>query len=95
MAVENCRECRNYFDNNSILGLCRRFPTYQNRSPQEWCGEFSSKAVAEVTPEPSGDFLPLAYTEVNKLKPKRMGRPKKSMIHENPFTGEVEVLDGN
>jgi hypothetical protein len=85
MAVENCRECRNYFDNNSILGLCRRFPTYQNRSPQEWCGEFSSKAVAEVTPEPSGDFLPK----------KKMGRPKKSMIHENPFTGEVEVLDGN
>ena len=85
MAVENCRECRNYFDNNSILGLCRRFPTYQNRSPQEWCGEFSSKAVAEFTPEPSGDFLPK----------KKMGRPKKSMIHENPFTGEVEVLDGN
>jgi len=85
MAVENCRECRNYFDNNSILGLCRRFPTYQNRSPQEWCGEFSSKAVAEVTPEPSGDFLPK----------KKMGRPKKSMIHENPFTGKVEVLDGN
>ena len=85
MVAEYCRDCKNYFDNNSILGLCRRFPTYQNRSPQEWCGEFSSKAVAEVTPEPSGDFLPK----------KKMGRPKKSMIHENPFTGEVEVLDGN
>jgi len=70
-----CKDCKHYLDNNSILGLCRRFPTYQNRSPQEWCGEFFAKAVAEVSP--AGDFLPLAYTEVNKLKPKRMGRPPK------------------
>jgi len=67
MVAEYCRDCKNYFDNNSILGLCRRFPTYQNRSPQEWCGEFSSKAVAELPPENTGDFL----------KPKRMGRPPK------------------
>ena len=63
MASEYCKECKFYLDNNAILGLCRRYPTYQNRSPQEWCGEF--KAVA--TPEPTGDFLP-----------KRMGRPPKA-----------------
>ena len=67
MAGEDCKDCRFYHDNNSILGLCRRYPTYQNRSPQETCGEFKGKAVAELTPEPSGDFL----------KPKRMGRPPK------------------
>ena len=82
MATEYCRDCKNYLDTNSILGLCRRFPTYQNRSPQEWCGEFFAKAVAELPPEPTGDFLPLAYTEVNKLKPKRMGRPPKVKTEE-------------
>jgi hypothetical protein len=66
--MDYCRDCKHYLDNNSILGLCRRFPTYQNRSPQETCGEFFAKAVAEVSP--AGDFLP-----VN--KPKRMGRPPK------------------
>ena len=69
MATEHCKDCRHYHDNNSILGLCRRYPTYQNRSPQETCGEFKAIAVAKITPEPSGDFL----TE----KPKRMGRPPK------------------
>jgi hypothetical protein len=62
--AEYCRECKFYLDNNSILGLCRRYPTYQNRSPQEWCGEY--KGIAVVPPEQSGDFLP-----------KRMGRPPK------------------
>ena len=70
MATEYCRDCRYYHDTNSILGLCRRYPTYQNRSPQETCGEFKGKAVAELTPEPSGDFLP------DPVK-KRMGRPRK------------------
>ena len=68
MATEYCKDCKHYHDNGSILGLCRRYPTYQNRSPQETCGEFKGKAVA-VTPEQSGDFLP--------EKPKRMGRPPK------------------
>ena len=70
MAVEYCKECKFYLDNNAILGLCRRFPVYQNRSPQETCGEYKGKAVAELTPELSGDFLP--------EKPKRMGRPPKA-----------------
>ena len=85
MATEYCKDCRHYHDTNSILGLCRRYPTYQNRSPQETCGEFSVKAVAELTPEPSGDFLPK----------KKMGRPKKTFVSENPITGKVEVLNAD
>ena len=84
MATEYCRDCRHYCDTNSILGLCRRYPTYQNRSPQETCGEYKGKAVAELTPESSGDFLPTLEQataafdkEYAKLKPKRMGRPPK------------------
>jgi hypothetical protein len=70
MATEHCRDCRYYHDTNSILGLCRRYPTYQNRSPQETCGEYKGKAVAKLTPEITGDFLP------DPVK-KRMGRPRK------------------
>ena len=70
MATEYCRDCRHYCDTNSILGLCRRYPTYQNRSPQETCGEYKGKAVAELTPVHAGDFLP------DPVK-KRMGRPRK------------------
>ena len=70
MAGTNCKDCRYYHDNGSILGLCRRYPTYQNRSPNETCGEFSVKAVAELTPTSVGDFLP------DPVK-KRMGRPRK------------------
>jgi len=70
MATEYCRDCRHYHDNNSILGLCRRYPTYQNRSPQETCGEYKGKAVAKLAPISVGDFLPV-------VKPKRMGRPPK------------------
>jgi len=43
------------------------------------------KAVAELTPEPSGDFLPK----------KKMGRPKKTFVSENPITGKVEVLNAD
>jgi len=85
MATEYCKDCRHYSDTNSILGLCRRYPTYQNRSPQETCGEYKGKAVAELTPEPSGDFLPK----------KKMGRPKKTFVSENPITGKVEVLNAD
>ena len=83
MPTEYCKDCKHYVDTNSILGLCRRYPTYQNRSPQETCGEYKGKAVAELTPEPSGDFLP--------EKPKRMGRPKK-MVSNAPFS-DIEVAE--
>ena len=86
MATEHCRDCRYYHDTNSILGLCRRYPTYQNRSPQETCGEYKGKAVAQLTPEPSGDFLPVTFTQDNKLKSKRIGRPPKI---------KTEVANGN
>jgi hypothetical protein len=79
MATEHCKDCRHYHDNGSILGLCRRYPSYQNRSPNETCGEFSVKAVAELTPTSVGDFLP------DPVK-KRMGRPRKEA---------QEVADGN
>ena len=68
MPTDYCKDCKHYVDTNSILGLCRRYPTYQNRSPQETCGEYKGIAVA-ISLKPMGDF----FSE----KPKRMGRPPK------------------
>ena len=76
MATEYCRDCRHYHDNNSILGLCRRYPTYQNRSPNETCGEFSVKAVAELTPATAGDFL----RQDAEIVQRKRGRPAKAEI---------------
>ena len=44
MASEDCSCCR-YFQIGfgDRIGLCRRYPTFQNRSVSEWCGEFSIK----------------------------------------------------
>ena len=28
------------------LGVCRRYPTFTNRSEAEWCGEFRGKMIA-------------------------------------------------
>ena len=59
MVVENCRVCKHFLDVMQNVGTCRRFPIYQNRSPNEVCGEFFGKAVAEVAPTSVGDFLPV------------------------------------
>ena len=58
MVEQNCRGCKHFLDVMQNVGTCRRYPTYQGRSPNEVCGEFFGKAVAEVAPTPVGDFLP-------------------------------------
>ncbi|UOF80271.1 higH-potential iroN-sulfur protein from ectothiorhodospira transfeR(iroN-sulfur proteiN).8A [Caudoviricetes sp.] len=45
-----CSSCKYFLGID--LGSCRRFPTYQNRHANEWCGEWAAKLVAsyEFTP---------------------------------------------
>jgi hypothetical protein len=81
MAISNfnksCKVCIYFADENSIMGSCRRFPTYQNRHSTEWCGEFEQNPspvaldhlVADVTRE-------AIMAEVGAIKTK-LGRPKK------------------
>ena len=42
MPETNCKSCR-HFLNTEVLGQCRRYPTYQNRHANEYCGEFATK----------------------------------------------------
>ena len=88
--VENCKGCKYFLDVQQNIGTCRRFPHYQNRSPNEVCGEFFGKAVAEVPSTPVEDFLPTLvqiedefdkvyaeYKSDEAKTAKRRGRPPK------------------
>lgn len=55
MAAANiCENCR-FWQNQNIIGLCRRYPQHQNKARTEWCGEWSlalmTLPVVEMQPE--------------------------------------------
>jgi hypothetical protein len=70
MVERNCRGCEHYLDSGHNMGTCRRYPQYQNRSPNECCGEFSALGYGE----PEIDMLALPVVSE---PPKRKGRPPK------------------
>jgi hypothetical protein len=79
MVNEHCKRCRYYLGHD--LGTCRRFPVYQTRSQNEWCGEF---AVAKPLPEPDSGVFSHVTRELIDLpvlseSPKKKGRPKKNV----------------
>jgi hypothetical protein len=73
MTVSNCSACSYYIGGN--LGVCRRYPYYQNRSMNEWCGEFAEKAILPEV-NPLGVFSNMGMTEVA-MPPLKRGRPRK------------------
>jgi len=73
MADSNCRVCRHFLDVNQAVGTCRRYPHYQNRSPNEICGEFAEKAIA---PPNGGAFLALPVVDIEQVN--KRGRPRKN-----------------
>lgn len=45
-----CIECKWFVgQTNDSYGVCKRYPTIQNKNQQDWCGEYASKVVV-VTP---------------------------------------------
>ena len=95
MAVVNskdgCNSCI-YFqiEENDFMGVCRRFPTYQNRHGTEWCGEFvivppnpvfetmvqDIEIATEIVENPK-EKRRKVIEEAGKVEPKPKGRPKK------------------
>ena len=57
----SCIDCL-YYQHNQINGVCRRYPSYQNRLSTEWCGEFL------LIPQPK---------PIEQIKPKKAGRQRK------------------
>ena len=36
-----CKVCKFYkFEQNDMLGACKRYPTVVNKAPSDWCGEY-------------------------------------------------------
>lgn len=66
MSVKNCKACDHFVDSGHTIGTCRRYPQFQTRSPNEWCGEFTPAPYAEPVPE----MLALPVVEMTE-KPKR------------------------
>ena len=67
MSDRNCKACDYFVDSGHSIGTCRRYPQFQTRSPNEWCGEFSPVPYAEPVPE----MLALPVREMTEEKPKR------------------------
>jgi hypothetical protein len=68
--AESCKICKHFLDSGHNVGTCRRYPIFQNRSPNEVCGEFFINVVAvEISPVPEAG----AFSE----QPKKRGRPAK------------------
>lgn len=76
MLVKNCKACDHYLDSGHNIGTCRRYPTFQSRSPNERCGEFMPVPYADAVP----DMLALPVREMTEDKPKRKGRPPKASV---------------
>ena len=87
MAVLNSKDTCNsciYFllQENDLMGVCRRYPTYQNRHGTEWCGDF---VIVPPNPVFETMVLDIELAEQRKkvikdagyVAPKPKGRPRK------------------
>lgn len=66
MADRNCKTCE-FFKNQQIMGICRRYPMHNNKHENDWCGEHTLKMV-EVIPLQVYDITTDQTTEVKKRK---------------------------
>ena len=77
-----CIECKWYSGTvNDTYGLCKRYPTTQNKTQHDWCGDFVSKvAVEELVQKLEIKFEePTQYEYdigTDEVKPKRGRKPK-------------------
>jgi hypothetical protein len=69
---DTCNSCR-FFSVGERMGSCKRFPLSQNKSNDDWCGEWS------LTESLALDLMVQQMTEPVLLSetPKKRGRPLK------------------
>ena len=68
--AESCKICKHFVDSGHNVGTCRRYPHFQNRSPNEVCGEFFTNVVAV-------ESSPILEVGAFSEPPKKRGRPAK------------------
>jgi hypothetical protein len=83
--IESCSACRFFLAPNGAIGVCRRYPTHQNRHGNDWCGEWTfKKTIVEITQEKIiNEAFDEVYAKRSKEiaameidKPKRGRKPK-------------------
>lgn len=62
-----CETCK-YWQNQNIIGLCRRYPQHSNKHLSEWCGEYS--AVRKIVELPMVEMPPELVQPVERQKRK-------------------------
>ena len=72
---KSCKTCDHFVDVGHSLGVCRRYPVFQNRSPNERCGEFTPIDYGDPLPE----MLALPVVEKPQTLGEMMGYPKVSL----------------
>ena len=82
-----CIDCKWYVGQvNDNYGVCKRYPQTENKSLQDWCGEFASKIIV-ITPvqEEPVKKIAIKFEEprdyeydihTDEMKPKRGRKPK-------------------
>jgi len=51
MSARDCKSCDYFVDSSHSVGTCRRYPQFQTRSLNDWCGEFTPVPYAEPVPD--------------------------------------------
>ena len=74
-----CKTCKYYlFQQNDMLGSCKRYPTVVNKSPTDWCGEEiqvffeeKDKSITVTFIEPKEEPKTVYDINTDEVKPKR------------------------
>jgi len=67
---DTCNLCR-FFSFGERMGICKRYPVVQNKSNDDWCGEWQPIKNQVIEAITSG--LTVTFVE----EPKKRGRPTK------------------
>jgi len=61
------------------MGVCKRYPTFQNRNSTDWCGEHNPILATTITLPKVDLELGIAKPEIiDQAEKKKPGRPKLS-----------------
>ena len=76
--IESCSACRFFLAPNGAIGVCRRYPTHQNRHGNDWCGEWTYKLTIEEITEKSLEIIkPVIDDYIDTVKTiKKRGRKR-------------------
>ena len=80
MTAQHCKTCK-YFSQEGFreMGVCKRYPTFQNRNSTDWCGEHNLILPTTITlPKVDLELGVVMNPAIDQAEKKKPGRPKLS-----------------